>query len=190
MKRSALNAMTRMAENCFKRERYALPPGAIFEPTDFGMGKPNEYALVEVMLGSWAEYSERLMFARKGWITPCHCHNKRKEDIICRWGQLEFRVWPSSPAAPFARTVKLPINNKVVEVESGAPIRLSAGERITMIPPIYHEFFPLSEECIIGEVGNAVDEQHDNFFADPTVELFKPIEEDEPAYQPLSSPAK
>jgi D-lyxose ketol-isomerase len=99
-------------------------------------------------------------------------------------------VWPSSPAAPFARTVKLPINNKVVEVESGAPIRLSAGERITMIPPIYHEFFPLSEECIIGEVGNAVDEQHDNFFADPTVELFKPIEEDEPAYQPLSSPAK
>lgn len=189
MKRSALNAMTRMAEDCFKREKYALPPGAVFEPTDFGMGKPNEYALVEVMLGSWPEYSERLMYARKGWITPCHCHKKRKEDIICRWGQLQFRVWPKSPAGSFERMVILPINNKAVEVESGAPILLSAGERITMIPPIYHEFFPVSEECIIGEVGTAVDEQHDNFFADPTVELFKPIEEDEPAYQPLS-PAK
>jgi len=185
MKRSVLNQMARSAAACFEKHGWVLPPGVVFEPTDFGMGKPKEYALVEVMLSSWEEYSERIMYAQKGWTTPIHAHHNRKEDIIVRWGEVEFHVWPESPAGKFGPTVKLPINNKMVEVKSGAPIRLKAGERITMIPPIYHEFFPVSDEAIIGEVGNKVDEQHDNYFADTTIDLFKPIEEDEPAFQPL-----
>jgi D-lyxose ketol-isomerase len=91
MKRSQLNVMARDAARCFEKHGWVLPPGVLFEPTDFGMGKPNEYALVEVMLSSWPEYSERIMWARKGWITPTHCHHKRKEDIIVRWGRSSFR---------------------------------------------------------------------------------------------------
>jgi D-lyxose ketol-isomerase len=186
MKRSQLNVMARDAARCFEKHGWVLPPGVLFEPTDFGMGKPNEYALVEVMLSSWPEYSERIMWGRKGWITPTHCHHKRKEDIIVRWGEVQFQVWPDSPAGSFAPTVKLPINNQMTEVRSGEPLLLKAGERITMIPTIYHVFHPTTDEAIIGEVGNAVDEQHDNFFADTTIDLFKPIEEDEPPYQPLA----
>jgi D-lyxose ketol-isomerase len=77
----------------------------------------------------------------------------------------------------------------MTEVKSGEPLVLKAGERITMIPTIYHVFHPTTDEAIIGEVGNAVDEQHDNFFADTTIDLFKPIEEDEPPYQPLARKA-
>lgn len=189
MKRSKLNVMARDAARCFEEHGWALPPGVVFEPTDFGMGLPDQYALVEVLLSSWPEYSERIMWARRGWITPTHSHRKKKEDIIVRWGEVMFMVWPASPAGAFAPTVTLPINNQMTEVKSGEPLLLKAGERITMLPTIYHVFHPTSEEAIIGEVSNAVDELHDNFFADTTIDLFKPIEEDEPAYQPLARKA-
>ncbi len=67
------------------------------------------------------------------------------------------------------------------------PFRLPAGHRITMLPNIYHDFVPVSEECILGEVSTAVDELHDNFFADPNINLFLPVQEDEAPYQPAAN---
>ena len=186
MKRSQLNVMVRDAARCFEKHGWALPPGAVFEATDFGMGKPDEYALVEVALASWPEYCEKIMYARKGWITPTHCHRQKKEDIVVRWGEVEFKAWPDSPAGSFAPTVKLPVNNQVVELKSGESFRLKAGERITMLPNVYHVFYPVSDEAIIGEVSSAIDEAHDNFFADTTVDLFMPVEEDEAPFQPAA----
>jgi D-lyxose ketol-isomerase len=49
------------------------------------------------------------------------------------------------------------------------------------VPGIWHEFYPTSEECIIGEVSTANDDLHDNFFLNPEVGRFPGIEEDEAA---------
>ena len=40
---------------------------------------------------------------------------------------------------------------------------------MTLVPGVYHEFYPLSDECIIGEVSTANDDLHDNFFVIPTL---------------------
>ncbi len=37
---------------------------------------------------------------------------------------------------------------------------------MTLVPGVYHEFYPVSAECIIGEVSTANDDLHDNFFVD------------------------
>jgi hypothetical protein len=34
----------------------------------------------------------KLMYARTGMVTPCYCHHRKKEDIICRWGELSLRA--------------------------------------------------------------------------------------------------
>jgi D-lyxose ketol-isomerase len=51
---------------------------------------------------------------------------------------------------------------------------------VTLVPGVYHEFYPVSEECIIGEVSTANDDLHDNFFVNPRVGRYPGIEEDEP----------
>jgi len=66
-------------------------------------------------------------------------------------------------------------------VRTGEPFALPAGSRITLVPGIWHEFYPTSAECIIGEVSTANDDLHDNFFLNPDVGRFPGIEEDEPA---------
>ena len=37
------------------------------------------------------------MYARRGQTTPCHTHAKKKEDIICRAGELTLKLWPKKP---------------------------------------------------------------------------------------------
>jgi hypothetical protein len=63
---------------------------------------------------------------------------------------------------------------------AGEAIRLRAGERVTLPPRVYHEFTATSDECILGEVSTANDDQHDNFFLDPNVGRFPRVVEDEP----------
>jgi len=57
---------------------------------------------------------------------------------------------------------------------------LESGSRVTLIPGVYHEFYPLSKECIIGEVSTANDDLNDNFFVNPEIGRYPGIEEDEP----------
>ena len=47
-------------------------------------------------------------------------------------------------------------------------------------PGTYHEFVPLSEECIIGEVSTANDDLTDNFFVNAEVGRYPDVVEDEP----------
>jgi D-lyxose ketol-isomerase len=68
-------------------------------------------------------------------------------------------------------------------------LELEAGSRVTLVPGVYHEFYPLSEECIIGEVSTANDDRHDNFFVNPAIGRYPGIEEDEPAVARLVSEA-
>jgi D-lyxose ketol-isomerase len=113
------------------------------------------------------------MYARRGMTTPAHCHHRKKEDIVSRWGTLQATVWAGVPGTKEGNSeVLLKINGEKKTAPSASKIVLNPGERITLMPGVYHEFCPLSEECIIGEISTANDDLHDNFFVNPDIGRF------------------
>ena len=190
MKRSDINALVGAADACYRAHGWALPPRPRWDVTDFGLGDWRRFGLVLVNLAEEPEYCEKLMYAQKGMTTPAHTHGKKKEDIICRWGRLAIRVWAGAPdRASAPGTLSIPVNHEPVAFVSGAVIELEAGSRVTLVPGVYHAFYPLSDECIIGEVSTANDDVNDNIFADPEIGRYPGIEEDEPARVRLVSDA-
>jgi D-lyxose ketol-isomerase len=183
MKRSAINRAWRDAVVCFTRHHWALPPRPRWDITDFGLGDFDHFGLTLVNLATEPEYCEKLMYARRGQTTLCHTHARKKEDIICRAGELVLELWPAKPecGAALAPTVRVAVDGEPREIATGRPFTLAAGSRVTLVPGIWHAFHPASAECIIGEVSTANDDLHDNFFLDPAVGRFPGIEEDEPA---------
>lgn len=178
MKRSEINHLVQSAEKCFLAHGWALPPKPRWDVTDFGLGQWRQHGLVLVNLAEEREYCEKLMYALKGMVTPSHCHKQKKEDIIARWGTLRVKVWAGHPEQAGKKSFSLQVNGGRVPVTSGEFIDLEAGSRVTLVPGIYHEFFPVTEECIIGEVSTANDDLHDNFFVNPDIGRYPGIEED------------
>lgn len=192
MKRSAINTAYRDASACFARHHWALPPASKWDITDFGLGDFDRFGLTLINLAEEPEYCEKLMWARRGQTTPCHTHAKKKEDIICRAGELTLELWPARPASsatpPGGLTV--PVNGSPVALAAGERLVLPPGSRVTLVPGVWHAFYPSSDECIIGEVSTANDDLHDNFFTDPDIGRYPDITEDEPAaIRLLSEPA-
>jgi len=186
MKRSDINQLIRSADKCFVSHGWILPPNPRWDVTDFGLGAFRRYGLVLVNLAEEPEYCEKLMYALKGMTTPAHTHKKKKEDIICRWGQLDVLVWKDK-LIDDDEILSLKINGRTREVRTGHAIHLHAGERVTLTPGVYHEFLPATDECIIGEVSTANDDLHDNFFVNPDIGRFPGVEEDEPPLLKLIS---
>jgi D-lyxose ketol-isomerase len=188
MKRSEINHLMSRAQKCFAAHGWTLPPQPRWDVTDFGLGEHLRYGLLLVNLAEEPEYCEKLMYALKGMTTPAHTHKKKKEDIICRWGELSVILWKEEGLKK-DESLSLKINGRIAEVSTGKAIQLLAGERITLVPGVYHEFFPASAECIIGEVSTANDDLHDNFFVNPDVGRFPGVEEDEtPLLKLVSDP--
>ncbi len=175
MKRSEINAAVREARDAFKRHHWALPPNPRWDVTDFGLGDFGSYGLTVVNLAEQREYCEKLMYARRGQVTPQHCHRAKKEDVICRVGRLAVQIH-SQDAAP----VRLLVNGEEREVPADEPLVLTAGERITMTQKVEHSFWADSDYAIIGEVSTANDDLHDNFFKNPDIGRFSKVEEDDP----------
>jgi D-lyxose ketol-isomerase len=183
MKRSEINRAFLDASACFAHNHWALPPAPKWDITDFGLGDFDRHGLTLINLAEEPEYCEKLMWARRGQTTPGHTHASKKEDIICRSGELTLELWPEKPASP-----NTPPGGLVVQVD-GAPRELAPGEklvlapgsRVTLTPGIWHSFYPTSDECVIGEVSTANDDLHDNFFTNPDIGRFPGVEEDEPA---------
>lgn len=172
MKRADLEALRESAMRRFEATGWALPPHPKWDITDFGLGDWRRHGLVLVNLAEEPEYCEKLMYARRDMTTPMHCHRIKKEDIICRSGDLAVRIGGGP-----AETVMVKVNGISVTVHSGVQLTLQAGERVTLLPGVLHEFWPLSEECVIGEVSTANDDETDNFFTDPNVGRFPVIED-------------
>ena len=187
MKRSEVNNVVRQASDFFKKNGWVLPPNPRWDVTDFGLGNFERNGLVLVNLCEEVEYCEKLMYARKGMTTPAHAHKKKKEDIICRTGLLAIQVWLGRPDEAPNAEFDIQVNNEKIKIKSGEFVRLSSGERVTLVPGVYHEFFPETEECIIGEVSTANDDLNDNFFIDPDIGRYSQIDEDEPALVKLLS---
>ena len=184
MKRSAINLAFHQASACFAQYRWALPPHPRWDITDFGLGDFSRFGLTLINLAEEPEYCEKLMYAHRGQTTPCHTHARKKEDIICRAGELTLWLWATKPADVSLtgdESVTVAINGEARTLLSGQPCTVRAGERITLVPGIWHSFAPASEECIIGEVSTAKDDVGDNYFVDANIGRFPGIDEDEPA---------
>jgi D-lyxose ketol-isomerase len=182
MRRSAINQAVGDALACFARHSWTLPPHPRWDVTDFGLGDFERHGLTLVNLAAEPEYCEKLMYARAGQETPCHAHARKKEDIICRCGELSISLWPTRPdkMPAGAPSFSVHIDGVAADVAAGSPVALKAGSRVTILPGVWHSFVPTSGECIIGEVSTANDDVGDNFFLDPGVGRFPAIDEDEP----------
>jgi len=179
MKRSEINHLIEAATKCFEAHGWALPPKPKWDVTDFGLGDWRTSGLVLVNLAEEPEYCEKLMYAQKGMATPSHCHRQKKEDIISRWGTLRIHLWPTDPRfAEAGKPFTVQVNGEPRQVITGSHIDLTPGERITLTQGIYHEFAPVTDECIIGEVSTANDDQTDNYFSNPQVGRYPGIQED------------
>ncbi len=183
MKRSTINAAWRDALACFSRHHWTLPPRPRWDITDFGLGDFARHGLTLVNLAEEPEYCEKLMYARPGQTTPCHMHRKKKEDIICRVGELTLQLWPEKPrpGAVLPPTVTVPVDGEPVAIRCGEAFALPAGSRVTLPPGVWHAFRPAGSECLMGEVSTRNDDLGDNFFLDPNIGRFARVEEDEPA---------
>ncbi len=187
MKRSEINQLIRDASAAFERGGWTLPPEPRWDVTDFGLGDWRRYGLVLVNLAEEPEYCEKLMYAKRRMTTPAHCHKDKTEDIIARSGVLRVQLWAAPPGPAEDETVHVKVNGEPRELQTGATIDLQPGWRIKLHPEVYHEFAPLTGECIIGEVSSMNDDAHDNFFVDPDVGRFPEIDEDEGAIVRLLS---
>jgi len=179
MKRSEINKAKSDAISFFEKNGWTLPPNPKWDITDLGLGAFRNYGLVLVNLAEEPEYCEKLMYAIQNQVTPAHHHKKKKEDIICRTGKLVIQLWKDDPAAGTNGKLRLKINGVYTDINSGEKVQLSSGERITILPNVWHEFYPASEECIIGEVSTANDDLNDNFFSDQEIGRFPEIDEDD-----------
>jgi len=185
MKQSEVNLLCNEAAICFAKHQWALPPKPQWAATDFGLGDYRKTGLVEVLLANEPEYCEKIMYARRDMVTPVHTHGQKKEDIICRVGSLQLWLWSANPRETGSNEpVTVRVNGEERTVRSGEDFVLKAGERITLTSGIWHEFAPASDYCLIGEVSTWCDEAHDNFFADPAVDIFQAAEPDEPVKLP------
>jgi D-lyxose ketol-isomerase len=187
MKRSEINQLVRDADALFQHYNWVLPPSPKWDVTDFGLGMWREFGLVLVNLADEPEYCEKLMYAKEGMTTPAHCHARKTEDIISRNGLLRVQFWSGKPELSTGKMVDLKVNGVPTQIASGAFVDLHSGWRVKIYPGVYHEFVPLSEECLIGEVSTANDDRNDNFFVNAEVGRYPDIEEDEPAIVRLLS---
>lgn len=180
MKRSEINRLVNSATACFVQHGWTLPPEPKWDVTDFGLGDWANYGLVLINLAEEPEYCEKLMYAEGNMVTPAHCHARKKEDIIARWGSLWVQLWAGKPSQSEGKRFTVQINGTPRVVTSGDKVTLHAGERITLVPGVYHEFGPATPKVIIGEVSTANDDLNDNFFVRDDIGRYPEVDEDEP----------
>lgn len=179
MKRSEINQVFRDATDCFQKNGWHLPANAKWDVTDFGLLDFNAHGLTLVNLAEEPEYCEKLMYGRKDQVTPAHTHALKKEDIICRSGELTLQLWDGKPEEAGKKPCTVNVCGEPRTLNSGDLLILQAGERVTLCPGTYHAFWVSSDEGVIGEVSTANDDTNDNFFVNPDIGRYPEIEEDE-----------
>lgn len=190
MKRSVINAAHREALAVFASAGWILPPKPRWDITDCGYGDFDRCGIVLINLADEPEYAEKLIYMRPGQTIPVHTHGRKKEDIICRRGRLRMELWQGRPAdRPAGSVFSVNVNGEPRPVRHGEPFDLAAGERATLVPGVYHRFWPVEAGTVIGEVSTANDDARDNIFLDAHIARFPGVEEDEPpAVRLLSDP--
>lgn len=163
--------------------------------TDFGGGRYHEVGLLlfTIRNGNLAladkyekPYCEKLLIVGEDQYTPCHYHFNKVEDIICRaGGNLLIKVWWKDEQDGLSgKPVEVSCDGRRITVDSGATIRLTPGESITLPQYMYHTFWAEkgTGTSLVGEVSKVNDDVSDNRFLEQ-LPRFSEIQEDEaPVY--------
>ncbi|MGC9223792.1 MAG: D-lyxose/D-mannose family sugar isomerase [Terracidiphilus sp.] len=121
---------------------------------------------------------------RKRRQTGCAACVSLELDIInrggMRAGRLAVQLYNSDEDGGFAQTpVSVVCNGIRRTVEAGSIVILGSGESITLTPYLYHMFYAVEGDGLIGEVSSVNDDDADNHFKDP-LPRYPEIVEDEP----------
>ncbi len=170
-----------------------------WDVTDFGSGLFSScgltlFTLRNSGLGSVnteKSYAEKIMLVGERQVTPLHRHDRKTEDIINRGnstaGDLLVELYNSTEDGGLADTPVTVICDGITRrIEAGDNIILRAGESITMTPGLYHSFYAINGNALIGEVSSMNDDVADNHFYQP-LSRFPEIVEDEPAFRLLAT---
>jgi hypothetical protein len=117
-------------------------------------------------------YAEKIMLVRDKQITPFHYHAKKIEDIINRGsestGKLVVRLYGSSKEGHFSdERITVICDGISRTIESGGQVVLGPGESISLSPHLYHTFYAIDGDALIGEVSSTNNDDIDNFFYEP-----------------------
>jgi hypothetical protein len=189
MKRSEINAAIAEAALAFTRHQWHLPPNPKWDVTGFGLGDFNKYGLVLVNLAELPQYCEKIMYARGNQVTPIHMHKQKQEDIICRAGTFAIQLFACGDNDECLREgpVRVLLNGEERTYKAGDILYLHQGERITLFPGCYHQFWGMGDYALIGEVSTANDDTADNYFENTDVGRYEELQEDAPAMYKLVS---
>ena len=129
-------------------------------------------------------YAEKIMYVRNGQITPFHYHAKKMEDIINRGGRtkgsLVVKLYNSTEDGGLAQTpVLVSCDGIRCRVEAGGSVTLGPGQSVTLPPFLYHMFYAMDGDALIGEVSSLNDDDTDNYFLD-RLPRYPAVVEDEP----------
>lgn len=209
MKRSAMNAALRDAEDTLAAHKWALPAWAGWSPqdhagnadlsawlrerqlgwdvTDFGQGNFATRGLTLFCVrngGPGADerpYAEKLLFVGVGQETPFHAHKIKLEDIIVRGGGT-LCVEFSREGAVLDGTPDHVLIDGVASPIYDRIHRLTAGQSITVPRGVQHRFWGEAAPVFVGEVSQCNDDLGDNYFLEP-LGRFTEVDEDEPAHR-------
>ncbi|MCL2659008.1 MAG: D-lyxose/D-mannose family sugar isomerase [Acidobacteriaceae bacterium] len=163
-----------------------------WDVTDFSSGKFDSIGLTLFTLrnglaggGTSKVYAEKIMLVRKGQVTPFHYHMQKTEDIINRggkgMGRLALQLYNSDGYGVFAKTpVSVVCDGVRREIAPGDTIVLGPGESITLTPALYHTFYAVDGDGLIGEVSSYNDDDTDNYFTPPLPRFPKIVEDEAP----------
>jgi hypothetical protein len=127
-------------------------------------------------------YCEKFLIVKEGQVTPFHFHWNKMEDIINRGGgKLAIQLYNSTPDEGLDKTkaVRVATDGVMRTVKAGGILELDPGESISLTPGLYHEFWGVGGQVLVGEVSLVNDDVRDNRFYDK-VGRFPEIEEDVP----------
>ena len=166
-----------------------------WDVTDFGSGRFEERGLLLLCLRNGIQgrpderpYAEKLLVVGEGQETPFHAHRVKMEDIIVRaGGTLIVELYETDETGrERAAPVTVETDGRRRTVGPREPIRLTAGQSITMHRGLVHRFYgePGRGTVVVGEVSQVNDDLTDNVFPEP-VGRFSSIEEDEPPFRLL-----
>lgn len=173
--------------------------GLGWDITDYGQGRFDEMGLFlfttrngtlgDLGKGKGMLYAEKIMISRQHQLSPMHRHDIKAEDIINRGGaDLIIELFAPAEDGSIDRhaDVTVPCDGVLKTVQAGGRIKLKPGESVTLMPGIWHAFWPEEGDTLIGEVSTVNDDKTDNVFEMP-IGRFADIEEDEAAVRLLVS---
>ena len=209
MKRSAMNAAIRAAEETLAAHRWALPAWAGWSPqdhrdspalsawlrdrqlgwdvTDFGQGDFAARGLTLFCVRNGGQgpderpYAEKLLFVGVGQETPFHAHKIKLEDIIVRGGGTLCVEFSRQGAVLDGTPDEVRIDGVTAPIYDRIH-RLTAGQSITVPRGVQHRFWGEDAPVFVGEVSQCNDDFGDNYFLEP-LGRFTAIDEDAPAHR-------